>query len=137
MPFGSKPFLRAATAGAFASIALTIPQGILAQAPEHLVNPTEMQKAVADASQTRQANVDTLDKFFSSDEARKALQSSQMDPQQVKSAVANLSDEELAQLAARANKAQMDFAAGNMNDHDLLLILIVIAALILIIVAVH
>jgi hypothetical protein len=39
-------------------------------------------------------------------------------------------------LAARANKAQVDFAAGNINDHDLLIILIAVLALILIIVAV-
>ena len=35
------------------------------------------------------------------------------------------------------NKAQTDFAAGNIDDHDLLIILVCIAALILIIVAVH
>ena len=35
-----------------------------------------------------------------------------MNPQEVKKAVAGLSDEELAQLASRAQKAQADFAAG-------------------------
>ena len=55
----------------------------------------------------------------------------------MKKAVAGLSDEELAHLASRAQKAQADFAAGNMGDRDLLIILVCIAALILIIVAVR
>jgi hypothetical protein len=60
-----------------------------------------------------------------------------MDPEQVKTAVASLSDAELAQLASRANQGQADFAAGNMSDHDLLIIVVCIAALVLIIVAVR
>jgi hypothetical protein len=55
----------------------------------------------------------------------------------VKKAVASLSDAELAQLASRVQKAQADFAAGNLSDRDLIIILILIAGLILIIVAVH
>jgi hypothetical protein len=60
-----------------------------------------------------------------------------MDPAQVKTAVSTLSDQELAQLASRAEKAQADFAAGRLSDRDLIIILIAIAALILIIVAVR
>jgi hypothetical protein len=60
-----------------------------------------------------------------------------MNPQQVKQAVSGLSDDELARLASRASKAQADFAAGRMDDRDLIIILIAIAALILIIVAVR
>ena len=60
-----------------------------------------------------------------------------MDAQQVKNAVAQLDDQELAQLAARANKAQSDLAAGSLSDRDLIIILVCIAALILIIVAVR
>jgi hypothetical protein len=51
--------------------------------------------------------------------------------------VSSLNDEELARLAARADKADTDFAAGRMSDRDLLWILVGIAALILIIVAVR
>ncbi len=60
-----------------------------------------------------------------------------MDPEQVKNAVAGLSDAELTQLAARAQQAQSDFAAGKLSDRDLIIILVAIAALILIIVAVR
>jgi hypothetical protein len=60
-----------------------------------------------------------------------------MDPRQVKTAVSTLNDQELAQLAARADKAQADFAAGNLSERDLILIILGIAVLVLIIVAVR
>lgn len=117
--------------------ATVIPQDSMAQATQHLVSPDDLQKAAVDASQTRQQNLDALNRFFSSNQAEKALQSAHMNPREVKNAVAGLSDEELAQFATRAQKAQNDFAAGNMSDRDLLILLVCIAALILIIVAVH
>ena len=135
MPYGLK-LVRAASLGAFISI-FAIPHSIVAQDSEHVVSSSDMQKAVADAGRTRQQNVDTLNRFFSSDKARQALESSHLDAQQVKSAVGTLDDQELAEMAARADKAQQDFAAGRMSDHDLLVILVLIAALILIIVAVR
>jgi hypothetical protein len=55
----------------------------------------------------------------------------------VKTAVSTLSDQELAQFAARSMKAQADFAAGRIEDHDPLVILVAIAALVLIIVTVR
>jgi hypothetical protein len=48
-----------------------------------------------------------------------------------------MSDDEIAQLSARSEKAQKDFAGGRLSDRDLLIILVGIAALILIVVAVH
>ena len=136
MSFVLKQFVRGATVCALISI-LVAPHDIFAEDSEHVVSAADMQKAAVDAARTRQGNIETLNKFFSSDKAREALKSSHMDAQQVKSAVATLDDQELAQLATRAEKAQQDFAAGKMSDHDLLVILICIAALILIIIAVH
>jgi hypothetical protein len=60
-----------------------------------------------------------------------------MDPQQVKTAASTLNDQELSQLAARADKAQADFAAGSLSQRDLILIILGVAVLILIIVAVR
>jgi hypothetical protein len=65
------------------------------------------------------------------------MRSLHADARQVTNAISSLSDQELAQLAARANKSQADFAAGNITDHDLLIILVAVLALILIIVAVR
>jgi hypothetical protein len=128
----ARPFSVAALVVAFAA-----PQYIAAQSSQHLVSPGDLQSAAQDASQSRQRNLETLSSFLSSDRAQKALESAHMNPQQVTRAVAGLSDDELAQLASRAQKAQSDFAAGSIGDRDLLIILVCIAALILIIVAVR
>lgn len=109
--------------------------GLLAQI--HVVSPAELQKASVAVTCERKQNVRTVIEFLSSAKAQQALQSTQMDLTKVKSAVALLSDEELARLASRAERAQTDFAAGRLADRDLLLILLGMAALVLIIVAVH
>lgn len=111
------------------------PSNLAAQA--HVVSPADLQQETMAASQARQRNLQTITQFLSSQRAEKALRSAHMDPAQVKTAVSTLSDQELAQLASRSNKAQADFAAGRIDDRDLLLILVAIAALILIIVAVR
>jgi hypothetical protein len=136
MHFDPKQLLRAFTACVLVWI-FAIPQNLYAQAAEHVVSSAELRKAAVDASRVRQQNLETLKEFFSSEKARQALKSAHTDPEQVKNAVASLSDAELAQLAARVHKTQADFAAGNLTDRDLIIILIAIAALILIIVAVH
>jgi len=128
--------VRAVTASALVAV-FGIPQTLVAQVTDHLVTPSDLQKAAVGASQERQKNLDSLRTFFASDGAKKAMQSAHMDPQQVNKAVASLSDDELAQLARRANKAQADFAGGSISDRDLIIILVAIAALILIIVAVR
>jgi hypothetical protein len=128
--------VRALTATALAAT-FAIPQGLVAEVTDHLVSPTDLQKAAVDASARRQQDLDTLKGFFASEKARHALETAHMDPQKVESAVSSLSDAELAQLAARAHKAEADFAAGSMSDRDLIILLIAIAALILIIVAVR
>jgi hypothetical protein len=127
--------IRAVTAAALAGFA--VPQSMVAQAVDHLVSPSDLQKAAVGASQQRQQNLDRLRAFLSSDKATQAMKSAHMNPQQVTEATASLNDEELAQLATRANTAQRDFAAGNLDNRDLMIILVAIAALVLIIVAVH
>ena len=114
---------------------LTSPGAVLAQ--DHVVSPGEIQKDAAGASSARQQHVQQLDGFLSSKEAQQALKSAHMDPQEVKNAVGQLDDDDLGRLSARAENAQREFAAGNLSDRDLLIILVCVAALILIIVAVH
>lgn len=132
----SLQFVRNFTAVALVA-AFALPQSFAAQTSPHLVSPSDLQKATEDASQARQQNLDTLRDFLSTSQAQKAMDTAHINAQQVNKAVAGLNDAELAQLSARASKAQSDFAAGNIDNHDLLIILVAIAALILIIVAVH
>jgi uncharacterized membrane protein YdfJ with MMPL/SSD domain len=134
MSFGPRQSVRFLIACLFI-VFFFIPPDALAQ--EHVVNPSDLQKAAVQASQARQHNLESLQQFFSTPAAEKALKRAKLDPQQVKSAVATLSDEDLAQLSSRTEKAQADFAAGSMSDRDLLLILVAVAVIILIIVAVR
>ena len=134
MSFGPRQSVRALIACLFI-VFFAIPPDVLAQ--NHVVSPADLQKEMVNATQARQHNLDTLDKFLSTPAAEKALKSAGVEAQQVKTAVSTLSDEDLAQLSARATRAQADFAAGRLSDRDLIWIIVAIAALILIIVAVR
>ncbi len=107
------------------------------QAQAQFVSPAELQAAVLAASQDQQKDRDTVTRFLSTPQAQKALGAAKLDAGHVRAAIASLNDEELARLAARADKAQADFAAGRLTDRDLLIVLVGLAALILIIVAVR
>jgi len=113
----------------------TLPPDALSQI--HVVSPTDLQKEAVAATQARKRNLETVRQFLSSQAAEKALKSAHVQPEQVKTAVSTLSDQELAQLASRAHKAQADFAAGTLSNRELIIIIIAVAVLVLIIVAVQ
>lgn len=131
-----KQVARVVTACVLATI-FAVPQSLVAQATAHVVGQSELQQAAAAASQARQQNVKTVQDFLSSDQARKALKSAHVNAEKVKDAIAHLSDADLQQLASKALKAQADFAAGDLSDRDLILIILGIAVLVLVIVAVR
>jgi len=133
MQFDLKQCVRVLTACLLVTI-FAVPPNLVAQV--HVVSPSDVHHELLAAAQLRQHNQETVQHFLSSELAQKSLKSAHLDPEQVKQGVATLSDQELAQLAARADKAQADFAAGTLSDRDLIIILAV-AALILIIVAVR
>jgi len=112
-----------------------VPADLVAQS--HVVTPADLQKQVVAASQARQRNLEAVQHFLSTPAAEKAMKSAQVDPKQVRTAVSTLNDQELARLAARADKAQADFAAGRIEERDLILIILAVVALVLIIVAVR
>ncbi len=134
MHFDLRQSLRMAIATVLVALFI-VPTDALAQS--HVVSPADLQQAATAASQARQHNMDSIHRLLSTPTAEQALKSAKMDPQQVKTAVSTLNDQELAQLAARADKAQADFAAGSLSQRDLILIILGIAVLILIIVAVR
>ncbi len=129
-----KQSLRIVTACILVTI-FAVPQSLLAQA--HVVSPAELQQQLFASGRARQHNLESLQRFLSSSAAEKALSGLHVDSGKVANALSALSDEEVARLAVRSEKAQADFAAGNITDHDLLIILVAILALILIIVAVR
>jgi hypothetical protein len=112
-----------------------IPHSLLAQS--HVVSPADLQKEMVASTQVRQNNLETVRQFLSSQRAENTLKSAHINPVQVQTAVSTLSDQELAQLASKVDKAQADFAGGRLEDRDLLIIIVAIAALVLLIVAVR
>jgi hypothetical protein len=134
MQFDLRQSLRVAVATLLVALFI-VPTDALAQS--HVVSPADLQREAVAASQVRQHNLDSVQRLLSTPAAEKALKSAKMDTQQVKTAVSTLNDQELAQLAARADKAQADFAAGTLSERDLILIILGIAVLVLIIVAVR
>jgi hypothetical protein len=98
----------------------------------HLVSPGQLQQQMQSASADRQKNIATLTQFLSTPMAVGKMKSEHIDPAQVKNAIPNLSDAELADLSARATKAQQQFAAGTLSNNDLLIIILILVVVILI-----
>jgi hypothetical protein len=118
------------------ALLLALPQDIFAQtAPQdHLVSPQLLQQQVETASQTRQQNIQTINNLLSTPIAERAMRNAHYDPVQVRTAVPTLSDQELANLAARSADVQQKISAGVLGIG--LWTLIVIVAIIIIVVAI-
>jgi hypothetical protein len=110
-----------------------------AQAPDHshVVTLTELSKDSARSADARQVNEAAIRRLLSSEQGHKALQSAKIDYAKVDSAVAQLSDEDVARLAARSRQVEHDFAAGSLSDRDLLVIVIIAVLVIALIAALH
>jgi len=111
--------------------AFLIPPDVLAQ--NHLVSPNELQQQAAAASHERQSRIERVQQFFGSATAQKALKGANIDQAEVKKAVSQLSNDELAQLAAKTDKAQQDFAAGALSNQQITYILIALATAVIVI----
>jgi hypothetical protein len=107
----------------------------LSAAQEHVVSRAELQQATVSVARTRQNNVAKVEKFFSTPQAQKALKSAHLDPVQIKQAVPSLSDQELAQLASKADKAQKNFAAGALTNQQITYILIALGTAVVVLIA--
>ena len=124
--------IRACTACVLVTM-FALPQNVMAQA--HVVSLGELQKQTLAAGQERQRNLEIVTRFLSSPTAEKAMKIVHTDNKQVKTAIASLSDEELARLAQRAQKTEADFAAGSLSDRELLIVLVAVLVLVVIILA--
>ncbi|HKQ87768.1 MAG TPA: hypothetical protein VJS43_13475 [Candidatus Acidoferrales bacterium] len=134
MTFSSKLALGVTASVLFATL-FAFPQAVAAQ--DHVVSSADLQKDVANAAQVRQDRIAKIDKFLSTEQARRALKASNMDYDVVRNGVSTLSDDELARLSARADQAQKDFAAGALTNEQITYIIIALAAAVIVLVAVH
>lgn len=127
-------FIRAMMTAVFAAAMAAAP-ALAAPAPQHFVTPGQLQLSAVNSSHARQRNIEQVQRFLSLPQAQKAFQRAHVNPEQVKNAVSGLSDQELAQLSQRANRAQRDFAAGAITNDELIIILLGVILLVVIIIA--
>ncbi|ERR1700729_2533689 len=104
------------------------------QADKHVVSLGELSKDAAGPAQTRRANEAEIRQLFATVDGQKALKTANVEYAKIDRAVSSMSDEDVARISDRARAIDHDFAAGNLSDHDLLLILIIALIVIILIV---
>lgn len=113
-------------------IALAAPRQIDERSP-HVVSSSQLQRDLDAAAAKRETDVAALQNFLSTAKARKALKAAGMNYQVVRRAVPMLSNQELARLSARADKAQTQFDGGSLTNQQLTYIIIALATAVIII----
>lgn len=116
------------------ALLLLIPRHI--RADEHLVPSTELARMLSSASTVRQTNVAKIDRLFSAERVRQSLASVRIDAEKVKSVATLLSDQEVAELAARADKIDRDVSGGALTNQELTYIVIALATAVIVLIIV-
>jgi hypothetical protein len=93
----------------FVMFAMYSPQ---ARAQEHIVSLRELQARLGNKAKDRASNIADIQRVLSYPSASAALKKSNVNPDQMRAAVATLDDEELARLADRARASEKDVEAG-------------------------
>jgi len=112
------------------------PANVQAQ-EKHVVSSQELHKEAMRPAEARGANEAALRQLFSSEQAQQALKSVNIDYSKLDKAVGQLSEEDLAKLAARSREAQTFLRRkGGKPVRPRLLIIIIIAVLVIALIAV-
>ncbi len=122
--------------GVLAVFALSLVSAPL-RAQDHVVSDADLRRAVAQAGEARQRNCAQVQRFFLREPVRRVLKSARLDPTKIERAIPALSDEELARLAARANKVETDMAGGALTNEQLTYIVIALATAVVVILIVE
>jgi len=97
-------------------------------AADHIVSVGDLHQSIRAAALARQSNLAKLEKFLSTEPARKVLMAVKLDSAQVTQAISALSDEELSRLATQSERIQSDVVAGEGGKQRLLKYVILGAA---------
>jgi len=117
----------------FASLAAPT-QRVLAD--DHAVSTADLHQALIDSAKTRQTNVETVQRFFSSKVVKKALSHQIVNASKVEKAIPFLSDEEVSRLASQCRQVESDISAGALSNQEITYILIALATAVIILVIV-
>src|SRR5215469_13653730 len=103
--------------GLAAFLCVLLPAAAMA-ADQHVVSIDELHQQMVSAAQTRETNLGKTAALLSSPRVETILHQAKMDPQKIQTAVAGLSDDELAHLALRADAIQNDITAGSLTNQE-------------------
>jgi hypothetical protein len=103
---------------------------------EHAVSGADLHQALLDSTKTRQTNVETVQKFFSSKLVQKSINRKVVNLSKVEKAIPLLSDEELNRLASQCRQVESDISAGALTNQEITYILIALATAVIILVIV-
>jgi hypothetical protein len=93
------------------AVCLTVWPGS-AWAQDHVVPLEELHEKARATSQERAKNIADIERVLSYPAAAQALQKANVNPEQMRTAVATLSDDELARLSDRARASEKDVQGG-------------------------
>ncbi|HEU0005330.1 MAG TPA: hypothetical protein VFS12_05000 [Terriglobia bacterium] len=105
-------------------------------AEEHAVSAADLHRALVESAKTRQTNVETVQKFFSSKVVKNTLSRRMMNFSKVEKAIPLLNDEELSRLASQCRQVESDISAGALSNQEITYILIALATAVIILVIV-
>jgi|SRR5215510_11204823 len=126
---------RLAVVLAVASVWLALlTQSVLAA--DHAVPAANLHQALIDSAKTRQTNIETVQKFFSSQVVKKHLSERMVNLSKVEKAVPLLSDQELSQLASQCRQVESDISAGSLSNQQITYIVIALATAVIILIIV-
>ncbi|HWR17875.1 MAG TPA: hypothetical protein VN577_23805 [Terriglobales bacterium] len=129
-----RSFVRLTTTFLLVAVFSGLPQQLLAQ--EHVVSSDAIQRELLKSAAQRSQNEQSLKAFFGSEQATRSLKKAGINPEQVTNAISQLSDDELAQISAKAQSAQNDFAAGALTNQEITYLLIALGTAVIILVIV-
>ncbi len=102
-------------------------------ADDHAVSAADLYQVLVDSAKTRQTNVETVQKFFSSDVVQKTLGHELVDAAKVEKAIPLLNDDELGRLASQCRQVESDISAGALTNQQITYILIALATAVIVI----
>ena len=105
-------------------------------ADDHAVSAADLHQVLVDSAKTRQTNVETVQKFFSSEVVKNALSKQIVTASKVEKAIPLLNDEELSRLASQCRQVESDISAGSFSNQEITYILIALATAVIILVIV-
>lgn len=99
---------------------------------QHVLSLQELHDSAAKAASARSANYDEVSRFLKNESVQKVMKDHRIDGDQLRSAVAMISDDDLARLAAKARTFSSDVSggAGQLTDAQVTLFIMGVVFLI-------